>query len=219
MKVQVSNYKNQKRPGAFTLIEMIGVLAVIAILAAVLIPKVFEAIHNSRINNSAMTCGTVKTALADHYSKFGGLNIDGSSGQAVTLATFPNDTYDQILLKEQFLDKLFSVKIGDGTNGVANTHVQLTTNAPFGGAVLGDATSGYFLSGTGVTATNECNGSHIVQAIITGVTGADAQALSQRIDGNSMSAADAATADLAGRVKYATPVAGVTTVYVYITHR
>ena len=217
MKSKVSNQKSNKR--AFTLIEMIGVLAVIAILAAVLIPKVFEAINNSRINNSSMTCGTVKTAIADHYAKFGGLPVDGSSGQGVTIATFPNDTYDQILLKEQFLDKLFSVKIGDGLNSVTNTHVQLTTNAPFGGAVLGDATSGFFLSGTGATATNECNGSHIVQAIITGVAGADAQALSERIDGNALSAPSAAVADLAGRVKYATPAAGVTTVYVYLTHR
>ena len=83
----------------------------------------------------------------------------------------------------------------------------------------GRKTSGYFLSGTGGTATNECNGSHIVQAIITGVAGADAQALSERIDGNAMSAANATAADLAGRVKYDAPVSGVTTVYVYLTHR
>ena len=217
MKSKVINHKNNKH--AFTLIEMIGVLAVIAILAAVLIPKVFEAINNSRINNASMTCGTVKTAIADHYAKFGGLPVDGSVTPAVTIATFPNDTYDQILLKEQFLDKLFAVKIGDGLNSVTNTHVQLTTNNVVGTAVLGNATSGYFLSGTGATATNECNGSHIVQAIITGVAGADAQALSERIDGNAMSAANATTADLAGRVKYDAPVSGVTTVYVYLTHR
>jgi len=76
------------------------------------------------------------------------------------------------------------------------------------------------LSGTGATATNECNGSHIVQAIITGVAGADAQALSERIDGNAMSAQNAATADYLGRVKYeAAGGNGNTTVYVYITHR
>ncbi len=60
----------------FTLIEMIGVLAVIAILAAVLVPKVFEAINNARINNSSMSCDTVKTAIADHYAKAGSLNAD-----------------------------------------------------------------------------------------------------------------------------------------------
>jgi prepilin-type N-terminal cleavage/methylation domain-containing protein len=60
----------QKRKAqAFTLIEMIGVLAVIAILAALLIPKVFEAINNSRINNAAVSYNTVKAALSDHYAK------------------------------------------------------------------------------------------------------------------------------------------------------
>src|SRR2546426_12807677 len=56
---------------AFTLIEMIGVLAVIAILAAMLIPRVFEAINSARINNAAVSCETIKTAAADHYGKYG----------------------------------------------------------------------------------------------------------------------------------------------------
>lgn len=70
MKTNVtSNSKHRVKASGFTLIEMIGVLAVIAILAAVLIPKVFEAISNSRVNNTAMSCNTVKTAVADHYAK------------------------------------------------------------------------------------------------------------------------------------------------------
>ena len=66
----------KKETQAFTLIEMIGVLAVIAILAALLIPKIFEAINNSRINNAAMSCQTVKTSIADHYAKFGSIAVD-----------------------------------------------------------------------------------------------------------------------------------------------
>jgi prepilin-type N-terminal cleavage/methylation domain-containing protein len=42
--MKTNTKRNPKLNSAFTLIEMIGVLAVIAILAAVLIPKVFEAI-------------------------------------------------------------------------------------------------------------------------------------------------------------------------------
>ncbi len=220
MKSKVINHKNNKR--AFTLIEMIGVLAVIAILAAVLIPKVFEAINNSRINNSSLTCGSVKTAIADHYAKFGGLNIDGSSGAGVAITAIPFDKYDQVLLKEQFMDKLFAVKIGDGTNGVSNTRVQLAAlPATTGGAVAVGAaeasaatSSGFNLSGVG--GTNECVGSYVVQGIITGVAEADAQALSQRIDGNELST-PLGTPDTAGRVKYAS--GSPTTVFVYLTHR
>src|SRR5512138_2631412 len=92
----------------FTLIEMIGVLAVIAILAAVLIPKVFEAINNARVNNAAMTCQTVKTAVADHYAKAGTIPVDvsGATPAPISLtAGTAYTTYDTILVKEGFLDK------------------------------------------------------------------------------------------------------------------
>jgi len=78
----------------------------------------------------------------------------------------------------------------------------------------------YDLSGTGTT--NECSGSYIVQAVITGVTLADAQALSQRVDGINLSATtvipNATSTDVKGRVKYL-GTADPTTVYVYLTHR
>src|SRR2546427_4084583 len=98
MKSKVINHKSNKR--AFTLIEMIGVLAVIAILAAVLIPKVFEAINNSRVNNASMSCDTIKTSVADHYAKAGSLNVD-ASGATPSVLTLPYDHFDGVLIKEQ----------------------------------------------------------------------------------------------------------------------
>src|SRR5438046_9541124 len=107
MKVKTPISNRKQKAGAFTLIEMIGVLAVIAILAALLIPKVFAAISNSRVNNAAVSCQTVKTALADHYAKFGSLSVDGSSGTPVNLTPGSGlaTNYDTVLLKEGFLDK------------------------------------------------------------------------------------------------------------------
>src|SRR6476620_11307774 len=102
------NIRKQER--GFTLIEMIGVLAVIAILSALLIPKIFEAINNARINNACVTLGTVKTAIADHYAKYGALNVDGSGATPVVLAP-PTNAYAKVLLKEAFIDKDFAVKI------------------------------------------------------------------------------------------------------------
>src|SRR2546423_3634975 len=126
MKINPSLTKSalNRRNQGFTLIEMIGVLAVIAILAAVLVPKVFEAINNSRINNSAMTYNTVKTAIADHYAKFGAIPIDGTANPPAAMA-LPVEQFDLTLLKEAFLDKPFAVKIGDGTSGAANARVRL----------------------------------------------------------------------------------------------
>jgi len=217
MKVKESNSKNQKRLGAFTLIEMIGVLAVIAILAAVLIPKVFEAINNSRINNASMSCDTVKTSIADHYTKAGTLNVDASGATPVVL-TLPYDHFDNVLLREQFLDKPFAVKIGDGTTNTLVRAKDISTYT-LGLAVDAGDSTGFALAGG---ATNTSVGSVVIEAIISGVTEPDAKALNDRIDGISLGVplSSPAPGDVNGRVKYALPVTnGTTTVYVYLTHR
>src|SRR5579859_4145848 len=113
MKLSTPN-KRAMNMGAFTLIEMIGVLAVIAILAAMLIPKVFQAINNARINNAAVSCETVKTAAADHYGKYGKLDqIWGTNG--VTFSSGICAGYDtNLLMVEGLLDKPFFVKVAGG---------------------------------------------------------------------------------------------------------
>src|SRR5438067_10837120 len=98
----------QRQARAFTLIEMIGVLAVIAILAALLIPKVFSAINDARINNACVSLDTVKTAVADHYGKYGKL----SSSFGTNDLTLPVANFDRtVLLAEGYLDKPFTAKI------------------------------------------------------------------------------------------------------------
>ena len=111
--MQVSLNKAKSKTSAFTLIEMIGVLAVIGILAALLIPKIFEAINNARINSAAASIAAVKTAVADHYAKFG--SLQSSNGSPLSVAS-PVLGFDTILLNEQFIDKPLSVKIADPTN-------------------------------------------------------------------------------------------------------
>src|ERR1041385_6590157 len=103
---------NRRHNKGFTLIEMIGVLAVIAILAALLIPKIFEAINNSRINNAAVSYNTIKSAVADHYAKYG--TLASSNNVPITPGAGESLTFDKVLLTEGFLDKPFVVKIGDG---------------------------------------------------------------------------------------------------------
>ena len=55
----------------FTLIEMIGVLAVIAVLAALILPKVFDVISDSRINAMAASVKAYETAVTKYYSDIG----------------------------------------------------------------------------------------------------------------------------------------------------
>jgi len=204
--MKISLNQKSARKG-FTLIEMIGVLAVIAILASLLIPKIFEAINNARIGNSALSINTVKTALADHYAKFG--SLASSNGVALTTIPGPGTTnFDRVLLAEGFLDKPLQVKIGD-----VNTSVQVVNGLAAGAAVT-TANAAFDLDGSG--GGNKAGGSAVVEAIITGVSGGDAFALSTLIDGPSLSVSGGGD-DSLGRVKYASNT--VTTVYVYITHR
>jgi prepilin-type N-terminal cleavage/methylation domain-containing protein len=208
MKMKLVTSQAAKRAAqGFTLIEMIGVLAVIAILAAVLIPKVFEAINNSKVNNAAMSCQTVKTALVDHYAKYGSL----LSSNGVTLTTAQAGDFDTVLLKEGFLDKPFECKISTDANvRVAATNTMLVTDAPT------VANQSFALSGD--VAVNDAVGSVVAVAIIPGVTESDAKDLNDRIDGTTLGVPlNTVGGDLKGRVKYAT--AATTTVYVYLTHR
>ena len=54
---------------AFTLIEMIGVIAIISILATVLLPKVQSAIARSKVSSTVLVFNTLKTVVVDYYSR------------------------------------------------------------------------------------------------------------------------------------------------------
>ncbi len=193
--MKVRKFGQPRRSVAFTLIEMIGVLAVIAILAALLIPKIFEAINNARISNALVSYNTVKTACMDHYAKYGGINSTANGA----VLTVPINNYDNLLLSESFLDKPFLVKVG------TNSFVQ----------VVAAGASPYDLAGNGVYDTT--NGTYVVEAVIQGVPAGDAKDINDRLDG-ATGAFLWASPDTKGRVRYDAALAGGT-VNIYITHR
>jgi general secretion pathway protein G len=181
----------QNRTGAaFTMVEMVGVLGVIAILAAMLTPKIFSAINDARLSAAVGSLESVKSATVSYYSKYG------------TLPT--NNNFDMLLVSEQFLERPFECRVGSGdlVQGVATDG--------------GPSSNGYKLDGSGVaTAT----ASTVVECLLSNVAIADAQDLSKRMDGDSLSAvANVATNDLRGRVEYSF-TSGSGTVYIYLGHR
>ena len=181
---------SQDRPNrAFTLVEMVGVLAVISILASMLVPKIFSAINDARLGSTVGSIDGLKSATVSYYSKYGTLPITNS--------------FDGMLVSSEFLERPFDCKIGVGdlVQGVAGP--------------AGPTGAGYKLDGTvGLTS----NAATVVQCLISNVAIADAWELSKRVDGDSLSAANASSADDKGRVAYSfTSGSGV--VYVYIGHR
>jgi len=196
------NYLKTSR--GFTLIEMIGVLAIIAILAGALIPKIFDAIRDSRINSTIETYNTLKTAVVDHYAKRG--KFADTSGNIYTGSSF-----DSILLQENRITARAADKIPLSTaGGTTGVYVNVVTGK-------GRSNSGYALAGDTVISTSDA--SYTVELVIKGVAKQDARDLSLRLDGPGLSATDLSSDDTKGIVEYVNSTDPTRDVYIYITHQ
>jgi type II secretory pathway pseudopilin PulG len=227
MKTKVNTLvKKTKKALGFTLVELIGVMAVIAILSAMLIPKIFDAINSARIEHAAAAINTIRTAVASHYTKYGAFaDSTGTFFTPTGVATGGTQEDDAaafdtlVLMKDRMIDKRFGVKLGDqlATNLVRVRTIEAAADA----TAITASSANYDFDGVGaVVDTN--NGSLVVEAVITGVNGNDAKELKEMIDGNDLTnptPAIGAAATL-GRVKYPAIATGETgTVLVYIYHR
>jgi prepilin-type N-terminal cleavage/methylation domain-containing protein len=205
-----SELKRRARAGhhAFTLIELIGVLAVIAILASLLIPRVFEAINNARVNQAAIGYQTIKTAVVQHYAKFA--SIASSNGVPFPVSgNYPN--FDAVLLAEGLIDKPFATKLG------TNATIRIVDVSDLDANTGVDGSNGaYDLDGDGDN--DVVNAQYVVEAVIYDVTEADARDLNDRLDGSAL-AENSGGNDFLGRVVYhhATPSNPIE-VHLYIMH-
>ena len=203
--------KTQRTQG-FTLVEMIGVLAVIAILASLLVPRIFQAINDSKVSNAAAACNTVKSAVNEYYGKKG--RFEAADGTALAATT---ENWEAVLLKERFLEKPLDVRIGTtATLRIVKVNDLAADSAP---AVAGLDLGSYDLDGADPV-NDVTNSGWLAEIKIVGATVQDARDLSLRLDGKDLSTADgsATAADPEGRVKYSVD-AGVAEVHVYIAHR
>ena len=228
MKTSPSQRFNCRRrdESGFSLIEMIGVLAIIAVLAVAIVPKVFSTIATSRVTSAVSAVTSIQSSAADFSGKYGPIPVSGANARV-----------DDLLLTSGYLDSRFKVKIGTPpanpaiagaawtyangawtSAGGANQATQsriicLTSTATAPAAAAG---SNFQLDG----ATNLPTGVLVISAVMPNVTGTQAQQLSEAIDGDALSAANATAADNAGKVVYAAPNAqGLTTVYIYIAQQ
>jgi type II secretory pathway pseudopilin PulG len=205
---------------------MIGVLAIIAILAVVIVPKVFSTIASSRITNAVASITSMKSAVTDFAGKYGTVPVSGTTTARV----------DDLLATSGFLESRFVVKIGTQPVNppiVGGTWARNATGvwAATGGST--QASQSRIISQTSNTTgpatatgrnfqldgvTDLPAGSVVIAAVITNVTANEARELSARIDGDVATETTNTTADARGKVVYAAGTANKT-VYIYIAHQ
>jgi prepilin-type N-terminal cleavage/methylation domain-containing protein len=204
----------------FTLIEIIGVVAVIAILAAVLTPRVVSVIARGKVNATAQSLDSLKTATADYVAKNG--SIPARAGTGSTNAAVSAGRFDADLVAGGFLKKLFACSIGlptfDESALSGRTHVRAVTATSAASVTAPTATTGgnnFDLDRDTATA-DFTTGQMVVSTFIPGVSVTDAIALNRILDGEENAVT---SADIRGRCMYSAPAADNTvTVYIYIAH-
>jgi prepilin-type N-terminal cleavage/methylation domain-containing protein len=187
---------NRKSSSGFTLIEMIGVLAIIGILASVVAPKVIEAIRDAKVTSSLANLNTIKSAAINYYARYNSYVPDStklavepgstpptgwnrSYGKTGVL-TAPLTNFGDILMSEGLLEKIASSL---GTSGTTQG-----ANASSATAVVGISTSDYpeVLCKT-ITTTKQFTGAQNATRIITfripAVSLLEAAAMKTKVDG------------------------------------
>jgi type II secretory pathway pseudopilin PulG len=197
------------RTGAFTLIEMVGVLAVIAILAGLLMPRIFSAVNEARLNNAVSSCNTIKSAATTYFAKYG--KFGGVEGETITTNLFT--TWDTaVLMVEGLIDKPFGPRLGDTAT------VQVADTVAAGTDAAADNTA-YNLDNNITINKNDAIGAKVVECVFSNISREDAWEMSWRIDGPTFTAGNKTDqTDVLGRVKYNIP-GTLGTVRVYVAHK
>ena len=219
MKTVITPHTKQKA-AAFTLIEIIGVVAVIAILAAVLTPRVVNVIARGKISATAQSIGSLKSATTDYLGKNGSLPTrdgTGSTNGAVSVGRFDAD-----LVTAGFTEKLFACSIGtqtfDSSALTGRIHIRSVSATSSATVTAPTATVGgvNFDLDRSTSTADFTSGQMVVTAFIPGVSITDAIALNKILDGDDNTGT---SADSTGRCMYsAASPDNTVTLYVYVAH-
>ena len=124
---------NRKSNGAFTLVEIIGVMAIIGILGAVVAPRVIDGIRDGRVTSLAQSLGQWKSGADRYLQKQQKLPVDASVAPldpAGNPATYPQSGATVTQANATFGDLL----IGQGLISAVNVPFGENVFAPVASA-------------------------------------------------------------------------------------
>jgi prepilin-type N-terminal cleavage/methylation domain-containing protein len=205
------------RPRAgFTLVELIGVLAIVATLASLLLPQVLGSISRSRVMDTVGCYHSIKAGAITYAYRHGYFGDELGRPLDVTLSTNQATAWDrEVLLKLKLIDEVFRSRIG------TSAHVQVRNTAPAASAPDG-TNPAYNLAGDASNPNQAAGARHVLEVRLTDVLIEDARELNRSLDGEGNSLGETAPGtDLRGRVKYdfsGNESPGFGDVYLYLTH-
>jgi general secretion pathway protein G len=224
------NEKYSQRDQGFTLIEMIGVLAVVAVLAAMIIPKVFDIIASSKIDALGAAVKTYETAVTKYYTDIGSvlpLNASGvpqteNSGDSATVrslaARLTLSSSDALNTGANLWSKFNGPYLEkfDSASPPAlgtNMYIPARTAVSYGTSVTGN-NLGWDLKGD--DGNSDLNtGANVVYFRLTGIGEEDFLELDRMLDPD-VGSTDAEK-EVRGRAKWQSGSGG--TLYLYLAHR
>lgn len=193
----------------FTLIEMIGVLAIIGILAAVVAPRVIESIRDAKVSSAIATVNAAKTAAINFYQRYDNFPVDTETQERGVLdyrsdptaptpytPTVGDLSFGDVLVYQTLLLEQIRTPIGRATS--SNVHaigVAAVGEALIGGATYGGASTNMRFKSAGT-------GTRIVYYFMPNLTTQEAAALATKVngpfDGSALGDADFINASIAG---------------------
>jgi prepilin-type N-terminal cleavage/methylation domain-containing protein len=186
----------RKSNKGFTLIEMIGVLAIIGILASVVAPKVIEAIRDAKVTSTLANLSTIKSAALNYYARYSSFVPDGTKkavnagtsdgwtrtyGEAIQ-CTDLNTTFGDILMSEGLLERVSSSLGNSGTKqGSPIPSTAAKVNADTSGANYPEVLCKRITSADQFSAAQ--NATYIIFFRIPSVSLLEAAAIKTKVDG------------------------------------
>lgn len=186
-----TTYNSRK---GFTLIEMIGVLAIIGILASVVAPRVIESIRDAKVTSAISSVNAAKTAVLNYYQRYDRIPLDGDlitvsnnrPGAGVGAEAPDNgagnaDTLGHILYFQELLLEEIKTPIGESL-GTEDFAIGCTTTTGSGVCGAGGSTVTYANDDT-FSFKSAGNATRIAYYFIPNLTKQEAAALGTKVNG------------------------------------